>query len=185
MSKSISNKFSLTKPVVLIGMMGAGKTSVGKILAELLDVPFLDADVEIEAAAGCSVVQIFSDYGEAEFRRMERQVINRLLHFGPCVLSLGGGAYMDSETRKRIKHKAFTVWIRVDQAILLERITRHDTRPLLRGGDPKEILTRILAEREPVYAEADLIMHCDTRSISQNARLIRDSLLASPAFQTA
>ncbi len=184
MNKSLSKKFFLPKPIILIGMMGAGKTSIGRILADLLGVPFFDADNEIEAAAGCSVVQIFSDYGEAEFRRMERQVVERLLRCGPSVLSLGGGAYMDPEMRVKIKKESFTIWIRVDRDILLERVLRHDTRPLLRGGDPKEILARILAEREPIYAEADLVMNCDARPVAQNARFIREALLTAPALRT-
>ncbi len=185
MNKSIPEKISIPKPIVLIGMMGAGKTSVGKIVASLLDALFFDADHEIEAAAGCPVAQIFTDYGESEFRRLERKVVERLLRGGPCVLSLGGGAYMDSKTREAIKRTALTVWIKVDREILLERVSRHDTRPLLRGGDPKKILEKILSEREPVYAQADLVVPCDARPVAQNAKIVRDALLASPAFQTA
>ncbi len=185
MNKSISENFSLTRPVVLIGMMGAGKTSVGRALAELFAVPFFDSDTEIEAAARCSVAQIFADYGEPEFRRMERLVIARLLTSGACVLSLGGGAFMDDQTRERIKKEAFSVWINVDRNILLERVLRRDTRPMLRGGDPQEKLAKILSEREPVYAEADIIVTCDDRPVFHNARQIRDAIQAAPAFQTA
>jgi shikimate kinase/3-dehydroquinate synthase len=176
MSKSISEKFPLIRPIVLIGMMGAGKTSVGRALAALLDVPFFDADTEIEAAAGCSVAQIFADYGEAEFRRMERLVIARLLDSGACILSLGGGAFMDETTRQHIKRAAVSVWIKVDREILLQRVMRHDTRPLLRGGNPEEKLTKILAERAPVYAEADLIVVCDDRPVTHNARHIEEAI---------
>lgn len=185
MNKSISENLALLRPIVLIGMMGAGKTSAGKILAGLLQTPFFDSDHEIESAAGCSVAQLFFDYGEAEFRRMERKVIDRLLKAGPCVLSLGGGAYMDPQTRERLKKEAFTIWLKVDRDILLERVLRHDTRPLLRGGDPKAMLEQILAEREPVYAEADLIIPCDARPVLQNAKILKDAVLGSPAFQTA
>lgn len=176
MSKSISEKFTLTRPIVLIGMMGAGKSSVGKALAEHLAVPFFDADAEIEASAGCSVAQIFEDYGEPEFRRMERQVIARLLDNGACVLSPGGGAFMNDETRARIKKAAFSVWIKVDRDLLLRRVLRHNTRPLFKTGDPIEIMARLLADREPVYAQADLTVKCDDRPVTQNARLIKEAI---------
>ena len=157
-------------------MMGAGKSSVGRALAALLSVPYADADAEIESAARCSVAQIFADYGEAEFRRMERQVIARLLNAGMCVLSLGGGAFIDSETRARVKEKALSVWIKVDRTLLLTRVLRYGNRPLLKDGDPKEKLEKILNEREPIYAEADLTILCDDRPVAHNARQIAEAV---------
>ena len=137
--------------------------------------PYHDADAEIEAAARCSVAQIFADYGEAEFRRMERQVIARLLGAEICVLSLGGGAFIDAETRARVKEKALSIWMKVDRELLLTRVLRHGNRPLLKEGDPKERLEKILNEREPLYAEADLTISCDDRPVAHNARLIAEA----------
>ena len=182
MNKSDTGKFSLTRSVVLIGMMGAGKTSVGRALAESLSVSFFDADAEIEAAAGRSVTSIFADYGEAEFRRLERQVIARLLSHELCVLSLGGGAFMDVETREKISKAALSVWLKVDHALLLERVLRHGDRPLLKEGDPREKMERLLREREPVYAQADLTVLCDDRPVAQTARRVRDAIEKKPAF---
>jgi shikimate kinase len=176
MNKSNPEIFPLSAPVVLIGMMGAGKTSVGRALATLLSVPYFDSDAEIEAASRCSVSQIFADYGEAEFRRMERLVIARLLGGGVCVLSLGGGAFIDEQTRRRVKSSALSVWMKVDRKLLLDRVLRHGNRPLLKGGNPEERLDRILTEREPIYAQADMTVLCDDRPVTQNARLILDAI---------
>ncbi len=180
MNKLNAENFFLQRSVVLVGMMGAGKTSVGRAVAESLSVPFFDADVEIEAAAGCSVASIFADYGEAEFRRLERQVIARLLNGEPCVLSLGGGAFMDAETRGRIKESGLSVWLKVDHALLLARVLRHGDRPLLKEGDPREKMERLLSEREPVYAQADLTVLCDDRPVAQTARRVREAIEKKP-----
>jgi shikimate kinase len=176
MSKSNPQIFLPTRPVVLIGMMGAGKTSVGRALADLWNVPFFDADAEIEAASNCSVAQIFADYGEAEFRRLERQVVARLLESGHCILSLGGGAFMDTQTRERVKKAALSVWLKVDRQILLNRVLRHGDRPLLKEGDPREKMAKILDEREPVYAEADLTVLCDDRPVTLTASRVREAI---------
>lgn len=146
------------RTVALVGLMGAGKTTVGRRLAKALRLPFKDADAEIEAAAGRSVADIFAEHGEAEFRRGERQVIARLLDGPPLVLATGGGAFMNPETRALIRSKALSVWLRADIEVLVRRVKKRDTRPLLRGRDPREVLTRLMAERDPVYAEADLII---------------------------
>ena len=140
----------LKRTVVLVGMMGAGKSSVGRRLA------FRDADSEIEAAAGWSISDIFDRFGEAGFREGERKVIVRLLDDAPHVLATGGGAFVDSETRARIKGSAVSVWIKAPVEVLLARVSRRDTRPLLRNGNPREILERLLGERAPIYGEADL-----------------------------
>jgi shikimate kinase len=176
MKKSNFENFTPSKPIVLIGMMGAGKSSVGKALAEILCVPFCDADNEIIAISNCSIAQIFADYGEDEFRRIERQVIARLLKTGTGVLSVGGGAFMDDETRMRIKESALSVWLKVDRAILLSRVLRHGERPLLKEGDPREKMMRLLDEREPVYAEADLVVDCDDRPVIHTAKRVAEAI---------
>ncbi len=146
----------LKQTVALVGMMGAGKSSLGRRLAGRLDVPFRDADAEIEAAAGCSINDIFDRFGEDGFRDGERKVIARLLNEPPHVLATGGGAFIESDIRARIKATALSVWIKVPAEVLVSRVKRRDTRPLLRNGDPNEIVARMLREREPIYAEADL-----------------------------
>ena len=144
------------RAVVLVGLMGVGKTTVGRRLAKALNLPFKDADAEIEIAAGRSVADIFAERGETEFRAGERRVIARLLDGPPVVLATGGGAFLNPETRRAIKEKAVSIWLRADLDVLVRRVKRRDTRPLLRGGDPREVLERLAAERYPVYAEADL-----------------------------
>src|SRR3954470_5359647 len=151
----------LDKTLVLVGMMGAGKTSVGRRLASSLGVSFRDADAEIELAAGCTINEIFERFGEPAFRAGERKVIARLLAEPPHVLATGGGAFMDSETRARIHETAISVWLKAPLELLLERVTRKDTRPLLRNTDNRAALERLLREREPVYAQADLTIESD------------------------
>ncbi len=151
----------LDKSVVLVGMMGAGKTSVGRRLASVLGVPFKDADTEIEAAAGCSINEIFERFGEPAFRAGERKVIARLLGDPPHVLATGGGAFMDPETRARISETAVSIWLRANVDLLLERVKRKDNRPLLRNTDNRTALVRLIAEREPVYAQADIVVESD------------------------
>jgi len=146
----------LDRGIVLIGLMGAGKSSVGRRLAKRLDLPFSDADQEIEKAADCTIEEIFARHGEAAFRAGERRVIGRLLDGPPQVLATGGGAFMDRETRAAISEKGISIWLRADLDVLLERVLRRDNRPLLKQGDPKEILRKLMVERDPVYAQADL-----------------------------
>ena len=143
----------IDRPVVLVGMMGVGKTSIGRKLAALLHVPFVDADEEIEQAAQMTISEIFAQFGEEYFRDGERRVIARLID-GPGtrrVIATGGGAFVNPETRALILDKAIAVWLDSDVEVLVERVGRKDTRPLLRQGDPREILTRLKAEREPAY----------------------------------
>ncbi|MEC9367455.1 MAG: shikimate kinase, partial [Pseudomonadota bacterium] len=125
--------------VVLIGLMGAGKTAVGRRLASQLALPFVDADNEIERAAGKSISEIFADHGEAYFRDGERKVIARLLDNGPHVLATGGGAYMNEETRRNVSRSGISVWLRAELPVLMERVSRRENRPLLKSGDPREI----------------------------------------------
>jgi shikimate kinase len=157
---------ALTRTVALVGMMGAGKTSIGKRLAARLEVPFADADHEIEAAAVMTVAEIFEKYGEPEFRRLERSVIARLLGEEPRILATGGGAYMDEATRAAMKTSAFTIWLKAPVEILLGRVKKRQgpnntgaqTRPLLANDDMRGTLERLLAAREPTYATADMVL---------------------------
>jgi len=149
---------SLPKTVALVGLMGAGKSCIGRLLAGALDLPFVDADKEIEAAAGCSVEDIFAAHGEAAFRDGERRVIARLLNEPTMVLATGGGAFMDPATRKLIHQHAISVWLRADVDLLLRRTSRRNNRPLLKRGDPRAILTKLIEQRYPVYAEADIVV---------------------------
>jgi len=143
------------RTVALVGMMGAGKSSVGRRLASRLGVAFKDADAEIEAAAGCTISEIFERFGEPEFRKGERKVIARLLAEAPHVMATGGGAFVDETTRATLKQDAVTIWLRAPVEVLLARTQRRDTRPLLRNGNPRETLERLLAERTPIYSQAD------------------------------
>jgi len=144
------------RSVVLIGLMGAGKTAVGRRLANRLDLPFIDADGEIEVAAGASISEIFAEHGEAYFRQGERKVIARLLENGPQVLATGGGAYMNPDTRANIKAHGLSVWLKADIKVLMKRVGRRDNRPLLAAGDPENVMKKLMEERYPIYAEADV-----------------------------
>lgn len=146
----------LRRPIVLVGLMGAGKSCVGRRLAARLAIPFLDADVEFEAAAGCTISEFFARYGESAFREGERRVIARLMEGPLCVLATGGGAFCDDETRARIKEGALSVWIRADLDLLVKRTSGRDHRPLLKQGDPRDILSRLMGARYPLYAQADI-----------------------------
>jgi shikimate kinase len=151
----------LRRTIALVGMMGAGKSSIGRRLATRLKVPFRDADSEIERAAGCAIAEIFARYGEGAFRDGERKVIDRLLAEPPHVLATGGGAFIDPETRARMRDCAVSVWIKAPVDVLLARVKRKDDRPLLKTGNPREVLERLLMEREPIYAEADLTIESE------------------------
>jgi shikimate kinase len=167
MTISPSSSFVPTHTIVLIGMMGVGKSSVGRKLAARLALPFFDADDEIEKAAGMPVKRIFADYGEPEFRRLERRVIARLLDGPMHVLSTGGGAFMDDGTRALIQDKAVSIWLTAKLDILIERTMRRDDRPLLKNGDPRDIMTELLATRAPIYAEANITVESDDRPVEE------------------
>jgi shikimate kinase len=168
----MSTRLTVTKPIVLIGMMGAGKTSVGRHLAQKLALPFVDADSEIEAAAQATITEIFERDGEAVFRSGERRVIARLLDGPLCVLATGGGAFMAPETRGKIRERAVSVWLRADIDLLARRIGRRRDRPLLNDGNPRETLVRLLAQRSPVYAEADIVVDSGEQSPDQVAEQV-------------
>ncbi len=144
------------RSIVLVGLMGVGKTTVGRRLASVLHLPFVDADHAIEEAAGCSVSEIFARFGEPAFRDGERRVIARLLEGPRHVLATGGGAFMDPRTRAAIKERGISIWLRADVDLLMDRVGRKGARPLLQNSDPRGTLERLAAERYPVYAEADL-----------------------------
>ncbi|HTP82466.1 MAG TPA: shikimate kinase [Alphaproteobacteria bacterium] len=136
--------------------MGAGKSSIGRRLAQRLDLPFVDADKEIETAAGCTIEEIFERFGEAAFRDGERRVILRLLDQPPHVLATGGGAFMDPAVRARVREVGVSLWLHADIELLLKRVSRRSNRPLLKGGDPRAVLERLIGQRYPIYAEADI-----------------------------
>ncbi|MGE0697588.1 MAG: shikimate kinase [Hyphomicrobiaceae bacterium] len=145
------------RSLVMVGLMGCGKSSIGRRLALRLDVPFLDADDEIERAAQKSIPEIFADHGEAHFRDGERRVIKRLLLSGPQVLATGGGAYMNPETRAAIRASGIAIWLKAELPVLMRRVMKRDNRPLLKVEDPETVMRRLMEARYPVYAEADLV----------------------------
>ncbi|NWH07712.1 MAG: shikimate kinase [Alphaproteobacteria bacterium] len=147
-----------TRSIVLVGMMGAGKTTVGRRLASAMRLPFCDTDAEIEAAAGCSIADFFEKFGEPAFRDGERKVITRLLEGPRQVLATGGGAFIDPDTRARIKSIGLSIWLRADVDVLLKRVMKRHTRPLLKKGDPRETILRLIDQRYPIYAEADIVL---------------------------
>jgi shikimate kinase len=144
------------KTIALVGLSGVGKSSVGRRLASALGMPFRDADIEVEAAAGRPIAEIFAQYGEAAFRDGERRVIARLLGEAPHVLATGGGAFVEVETRKLIKAQAISIWLKADVEVLAKRVGRKEIRPLLAGKDPLEVLAAQARDRYPAYAEADV-----------------------------
>jgi shikimate kinase len=144
------------RSVVLVGMMGAGKSTIGRRLAARLGLPFFDADAEIEAAAGMSIPDIFETRGEPDFRDGEARVIARLLDSGPAVIAPGGGALTRTETRDRIRDKALSIWLKADAEIIMRRVKRRSDRPLLQTADPEATVERLISEREPIYRQADL-----------------------------
>jgi shikimate kinase len=147
------------RSIVLVGMMGAGKSSVGRKLASRFGIPFVDADAEIEAAAGMTIPEIFATQGEAYFRSGEARVMQRLLDGGPQVLATGGGAFMNPDTRAAIRDKGISVWLKAEFETLLRRVKRRGDRPLLKTADPAQTLKELMAERYPVYAESDVTVH--------------------------
>ncbi|HTZ76415.1 MAG TPA: shikimate kinase [Stellaceae bacterium] len=149
-------QLQVPKTIVLVGLMGAGKTNIGRRLAQRLGLPFVDADAEIEAAAGETIEEIFEHRGEAAFRDGERRVIARLLDGPIHVLATGGGAFLDPDTRRLIRERGISVWLRADLELLLVRVSRRNNRPLLKRGDHRETLTRLIEQRYPVYAQAEI-----------------------------
>ncbi len=165
------------RSIVLVGLMGAGKTSIGRRLAAQLGLPFRDADAEIELAAGCTIAELFEQFGEHEFRDGERRVIRRLLAGDPLVLASGGGAFMDADTRATVRREAVSIWLRCRLPVLLRRVAGRAHRPLLNGQNPEEVLQRLMAARHPVYAEADIVVDCSDDSPDATTTRVLDTLL--------
>ncbi len=171
-----STPLSLPRTVALVGLMGAGKSAIGRRLAHRLGLPFVDADDEIERAAGCTIAEFFERFGETEFRNGERRVISRLLEGPPHVLSTGGGAYIDAATRALMREKALTVWLRAELDVLYDRVKKRSHRPLLRQGDPREILGRLMDQRYPIYAEADLVVESTAQPADRTTEQVIEAL---------
>ena len=166
----------LARPVVLIGLMGAGKSSVGVRLAETLGVQFRDSDAEIEKAANLTVPEIFERYGEDHFRDGERKVIARLMGGKPKILATGGGAFMNADTRALIAKRAVSVWLKADLAVLVERTSGRSHRPLLNKGNPREVLAGLIETRYPTYGEADI--HVETRPGQAHEKMVQRIIAA-------
>lgn len=179
-SLTISAKTS-GKTIVLIGLMGAGKSSVGRRLARCLRLPFADADDEISRVAGLAIPEIFEVYGEAAFRDCERQVIARMLRESPRVLATGGGAFLDPATRAAIARRGISVWLRAELDTLVDRTGRRNDRPLLRTGDPRAKLQALINERYPVYASADLVVDTGPEPPEMTMERVLDALQAADA----
>ena len=145
-----------SRNLVLVGLMGAGKSSVGRLVAQQLGVPFIDSDIEIERVSRMTITELFAAYGEEEFRALEARVMKRLLKGGPRVVSTGGGAFINARTRRHIKKGGLSVWLKADLDVLWDRVNKRDTRPLLKTENPKQTLENLMNARYPVYAEADL-----------------------------
>jgi shikimate kinase len=168
------------RSIVLVGLMGAGKSTIGRRLAQKLGRECTDADAEIERAAGKTVPDIFRDHGEAYFRDGERKVIARLLESGPQVLATGGGAFMNEETRHNIARRGISVWLKADVDLLMMRVRRRDNRPLLKAEDPEEIMRQLIAQRYPVYGHADVTV--ESRDVPHNS-IVSDVIRALAAHE--
>ncbi|MEM9436402.1 MAG: shikimate kinase [Pseudomonadota bacterium] len=178
MAKRENRGPALAKTVVLVGMMGAGKTAVGKALASLLDAPFRDTDAEVEEAANMSIAEIFERDGESFFRDREAEIVARLIKAEPAgILSTGGGAFLSPATRQVVSETGLAVWLKADLELLWERVRHKDTRPLLRTADPRATLAALMADREPAYAQAGLTVEAEPGlSIAQMAAKVLASI---------
>ena len=181
MGRASPVEVTLLKSVVLVGMMGSGKTAVGTAMARALQVPFLDSDHEIEKAANMSIAEIFERDGEAFFRDRETEVLSRLLDRAPAILSTGGGAFLAARNRDLISAKGAAIWLKADLELLWSRVAHKDTRPLLRTADPKATLAGLCAEREPIYQLADIHVEADASySIETMADKVIQAVAAFP-----
>ncbi len=174
------------RSLVMIGLMGCGKSAIGKRLATKLAIPFVDADEEIERVAGMTISDIFAKYGEPHFRDRETKVIVRLLTHGPQVLATGGGAFMSPDTRTAVRENGLSIWLKAELPVLMRRVSKRSTRPLLKTDDPEAVMRRLMGERYPVYAEADITV--ESRDVAHDvivdeiiAALIASGRLAPPA----
>lgn len=164
------------KSIVLVGLMGAGKTCIGKRLADQLSMDFIDADAEIEAAAKRTVPEIFAEFGEQAFRDGERRVIARLLSEKPRVIATGGGAFMDEETRSRTRKNAISIWLKADLDVLLQRVSRRNNRPLLQVRDQRETLKKLINQRHPTYSQADITVNSGNEPPGTTAQKVYEAL---------
>lgn len=144
------------RSIVLVGLMGAGKSAVGRKVAAMLELPFIDADIEIETVSSMTIPELFAQYGEPEFRALEKRVVSRLLKSGPQVLATGGGAFINDSTRQAIKRRGISVWLSADLDLLMDRVSRRQNRPLLKDPDPRGVMRRLMDERYPVYQKANI-----------------------------
>jgi shikimate kinase len=166
------------KPIVLVGLMGAGKTSIGRALARKLKVPFVDLDQEVESISGCSVIDIFSIYGEAEFRRIEEQVFERVLNSGPSfkVISTGEGAFITKSIRQLALANSVTIWLKADLQLLEKRTSSRLTRPQLLVAEPAKILSKLIEERYPIYAKADIAIETTDEPRTKTLQKVLDAI---------
>ncbi|MBP2237230.1 shikimate kinase [Sinorhizobium kostiense] len=176
-------KLSLGKRnLIFIGLMGAGKSAIGRLTAQTLGIPFVDSDHEIERVSRMTISELFAAYGEEEFRALEARVLKRLLRSGPRVVSTGGGAYINERSRRHIKKGGLTIWLKADLDVLWERVNKRDTRPLLKTENPKQTLENLMRARYPIYAEADLIVL--SRDVKKE-RMVEEVLAAIADCQKA
>ncbi|MFT5485725.1 MAG: shikimate kinase [Paracoccaceae bacterium] len=175
-TKDPTKIISPDKSIVLVGLMGAGKTCIGTRLARKLGMGFVDADDEIETAADCTIEEIFTRYGEQAFRDGERRVIARLLEEEPRVVATGGGAFVNQDTRDNVRRMGISVWLKADIDVLLHRVSRRNNRPLLKNGDKRQTLERLIEERYPTYGEADLTVESGTESPDITVSKVIDAL---------
>lgn len=166
----------LSRAVVLVGLMGSGKSAIGRRLAQRIGLDFADSDAVVVERAGLTIPEIFTSRGESAFRELERDAMRELLDGPPSVLASGGGAFIDPQTRAIVQTRAASVWLRADLDYLVDRCARKNTRPLLAKGNPREILARLMQERYPVYAEADMIVDCAHRPREETAGLVAEML---------
>ena len=172
--------FSPRRTIILVGLMGAGKTKIGRRLAARLNLPFFDSDNEIETAAGETIEEIFRNRGEAVFRDGERRVIARLLDQPPHVLATGGGAFMDPATRASIARRGVSLWLRANLDVLVARVSRRNNRPLLQRSDPRSVLATLIERRHPIYAEADIVIDSSDGSAEQTTTRVIAALAHCP-----
>ncbi|MGN6470977.1 MAG: shikimate kinase [Rhizobiaceae bacterium] len=173
------------RSIVLVGLMGAGKTAIGRKLSQMLGLPFVDSDHEIETVSRMTVPELFEQYGEAEFRALEARVIERLLKGGPQIFSTGGGAFMNEQTRQGIAERGISVWLKADLDLLMQRVAKKPNRPLLRNPDPRAVMARLMEQRYPVYATADITIQTRDERREVIAAEVVEALkarLCAPAF---
>lgn len=168
--------FAPPRTIVLVGLMGAGKSAIGRRLAHKLALPFVDADHEIERAAGCTIEEFFARHGEAAFREGERRVMARLLDQPVHVLATGGGAFIDDATRALVRQRGISVWLRAELPLLFDRVQRRANRPLLKQGDPKQVLEQLMQKRYPIYAEADVVVDSRDNPADHTTQDVLDAL---------